>query len=676
MPRSKATSTADRRRHVPHPRYRFIGGKGGVGKTTCAAALGVASARRGRRTLIISCDPAPSLGDALGQRLGAAPRPVKGVRGLYAVEVDAAKVLARWIGQRRTALEAIALRGTWLDREDVTQLLALSLPGIDEIAGLLEISEIGSRSRYERIIVDTAPTGHLLRMLEMPAVLERIAHLFDQMHAKHRVMVQALRGAWRPDSADVLIEAIDRQAQEMRRLLRDRTHAAVSWVTLPERMSVEETADALRFMRERDITVDTVIVNRRTPPPPQSCRWCEARMREERQAVRDLARRPGLKGVRLLEIPAAEREPRGIAALAAVAAALERPPGVKAPARRSPAGRVTASPPACKAGAPAGPLVTPESRLVMFGGKGGVGKTTCAAAAALEAAAGAPGRRVLLLSTDPAHSVGDAIGQRIPAAGGRVRTGPPNLAVRELDAGRAFDMVRTRFTEAIDRLFRQAADAGAVEAAVARQDWQAMRDLIELAPPGVDELVAVIEVTETLFAGRRSAFELVIMDTAPTGHALRLIEMPGLVHAWVRTLMGILLKYQPVVGVGDLGAVLLRLSQGLSRLRDLMSDPGLTRFIAVTRTGALPRMETVRLLERLDGSGIATPAVLVNAVGAGTCRRCERDRATQRTEIAALRRVLARRRGRPLVLTAPAEIPPPHGVRALRAWIKTWRAGD
>ena len=68
-----------------------------------------------------------------------------------------------------------------------------------------------------------------------------------------------------------------------------------------------------------------------------------------------------------------------------------------------------------------------------------------------------------------------------------------------------------------------------------------------------------------------------MIDTAPTGHALRLLEMPALVHDWVKALMAILLKYQPVVGVGDLGAVLLRLSQGLGRLRELLNDPARTR---------------------------------------------------------------------------------------------------
>ncbi|MGH9372205.1 MAG: ArsA family ATPase, partial [Vicinamibacterales bacterium] len=429
MPRSKATSTPDRRTHLQNPRYRFIGGKGGVGKTTCAAAMGIVSARRGRRTLIISTDPAPSLGDALGQRLGRKPRGVRAVRRLEAVEVDASAALERWVAARRSTLESIALRGTWLDRDDVSRLLRLSLPGIDEIAGLLEIADLGSNPRYDQVIVDTAPTGHLLRMLGMPAVLEKVAEVFDHMQAKHRVIVHALRGRWTPDAADALIEQIDRQARETSALLRDPSRAAVSWVTLPEPMSVEETADAIGWLREQGMFVDAVVVNRLTTPPPQACRWCSARRRVERQAIPDLGRARALRGIPILQVPASSREPRGIAALAALGGRLERPRRAVARGRPAAPARVAAH--LTLAGSSpvegvTGLIAPAEARLVMFGGKGGVGKTTCATAMALAIATASPDRRVLLLSTDPAHSVGDALGQELSDAARHLHGGPVN----------------------------------------------------------------------------------------------------------------------------------------------------------------------------------------------------------------------------------------------------------
>jgi anion-transporting ArsA/GET3 family ATPase len=144
--------------------------------------------------------------------------------------------------------------------------------------------------------------------------------------------------------------------------------------------------------------------------------------------------------------------------------------------------------------------------------------------------------------------------------------------------------------------------------------------------------------------------------------------MPALVHEWVKALMSLVLKYQQVAGIGELGSTLLKLSQGLGRLRELLGDPARARFVAVTRPGALPRAETIRLLGRLKAIGISAPVVIVNAAGAGTCRRCRRDRVQQQQELAAMRTELGRARLRPDVLIAPAEMPPPHGPERLAAW--------
>src|SRR5262245_57512931 len=154
------------------PRYRFFGGKGGTGKTTCAAATAIASAEHGRRVLVVSTDPAHSLGDALGRKLSARVSRVPIRRGyLHACELDADRALRRWLAARRPALAAILTRGTVLERRDIDPFLELSLPGVDELFGLLEIERLGEGA-YDQIVIDTAPTGHTLRMLATPATLE------------------------------------------------------------------------------------------------------------------------------------------------------------------------------------------------------------------------------------------------------------------------------------------------------------------------------------------------------------------------------------------------------------------------------------------------------------------------------------------------------------------------
>ncbi len=619
--------------------------------------------------LIVSTDPTPSLratfqlpASARGSRSGL--HDVATARGtLQIMEIDGPRALQSWLGARREMLQRIALRGTWLDEADVASLLRLSLPGIDEIAALLEIARLGRAGRFDLIVVDTAPTGHALRMLAMPGTLLAIARVFDRMQEKHRVVVEALRGRWTVDDADLFISELDRDARDLDRLLRDQQRARLSWITLPEPMAVEESADALERLRDARMGIERVIVNRVTPKPLQPCRRCRARRALEHDAIGAMTR---IAGQPVTTVRARDREPRGVRALGGIGAEIAGE-AVAAGRKGRPAARwigsVTGAP------TPPGGIVGPATRLLMFGGKGGTGKTTCAAAVALMAARAAPDRRVLLLSADPAHSLGDVLGAPLSDAPSRVAGAPPNLEARELDAARQFEAVRERYASAVDALFDRVSRGGAGVDVSA--DRHVVHGLIDLAPPGIDELGAVVEVADSLEAPAGRGVDLVVVDTAPGGHALRLLEMPALAQDWARALMSILLKYQPVVGAGDLGAMLLKLSQGLGRLRALLADAARSRLVVVTRPAALPRAETMRMVARLRGMGIHVPSIIVNSVGRGTCRRCRAAAAAECREIALLRRSPAAA-GTAVVL-APVELPPPLGPADLRRWSAGWR---
>ena len=180
----------------PPPRFRFFGGKGGVGKTTSAAVAALAAAERRRRVLLVSTDPAHSLADAVDTRLSARPSRLGARAGtLMAVELDADRALARWLAARRRPLRMVADRGTYLDEDDVDRLLALSLPGVDELIGLIELHRLARARPYDDVIVDTAPTGHTLRLLAMPETLARIAVVLGDMLAKHRFLGESLGAA-------------------------------------------------------------------------------------------------------------------------------------------------------------------------------------------------------------------------------------------------------------------------------------------------------------------------------------------------------------------------------------------------------------------------------------------------------------------------------------------------
>jgi arsenite-transporting ATPase len=559
----------------------------------------------------------------------------------------------------------MALRGTWLDRADVSQLLRLSVPGADELAAVIELMRFERSPRFDRIVVDTAPTGHTLRMLTLPDGLRTLARVFDAMQRKHRIMVEALRGSWAPDQDDALIEEMDRDGRRWQALLRDRSQVRLSWVTLAEGMAVEETAAAATALAHEGIPLSDVIVNRLTPAPDRRCGWCEGRKALEAAAVRSLGARMG--SISFRGVTERLREPRGAVALAAIGRELDAGslPLHRDPARRTRPWRITAS----AARRPVDATIAGDrTRLVMFGGKGGVGKTTCAAAAALTLASTSGTRRLLLLSTDPAHSLRDVLGTPLSDVPVSLPDGPANLRVRELDAARQFRLTRAKYAAAIDALFDRLIRGGSGSVQVdAGQDRRVMHGLIELAPPGLDELAAVANVADEIDSAQT---DMVIMDTAPSGHALRLLETPALVQEWTRALMAILLKYQTVVGLGELGQALLQMSQGLGRLRALLADRHRTSFVVVSRAAALPRIETVRLLRRLRAIQVHAPLVIVNAVGRGTCSRCraalkEQQREMVRLETGGPRRVA--------IATAPAQLPPPNGVDALARWHHGWR---
>jgi arsenite/tail-anchored protein-transporting ATPase len=643
----------------PRPRLTFFAGKGGVGKTTCAAAAAVRAAAEGRRVLAVSTDPAHSLGDALGTRLDRRPREI--APDLSAVQLDADRALSRWLGRREGAFRTIADRGTYLDREDIDQLLSLSLPGVDELVGLVELARLSRLAPWDDVVVDTAPTGHTLRLLEMPETLQRLAQVLDDMHAKHRFLSASLGGAWRPDFADRTIAGVEAQARSLRAMLLDPARCSFTWVTLPEALAIDESKMGVEALGALGVCVAVLVVNRVWPAPDRPCPLCSPRFRDEargKQRIEEL-----FHGLRILEVPAMVHEPVGVGALLDLASDVR----VLRNARAS-STRVSRREPATPAAAPNTELpIGRDVELVLVGGKGGVGKTTIACASAIAMASREPERTFLLISTDPAHSLGDAMCSPLGDEARNAPGAPRNLWLRELDAKAAFERERERYRGAIDDVF-SALFRGSMDASF---DHAVLRDLLDLAPPGLDELFALVTISSAL--SRRDGNEIgrsslradrVVVDTAPTGHTLRLLALPETALAWVHAIMRIILKYRRVIGLGQLAEDLTRLASDLRQLSLLLHDRERASFVVVTRPAELPRVETERLLRRLRSLSVPASALIVNSVTQPSCRRCEQAADEERPHRERLSAAAAQL-GIP-VMTVPARYPPPRGVSALR----------
>ncbi len=172
---------------------------------------------------------------------------------------------------------------------------------------------------------------------------------------------------------------------------------------------------------------------------------------------------------------------------------------------------------------------------------------------------------------------------------------PDNLLMRELDASRALAARRGLLESALAEIASSAGTLTGISAvATPAFDSAALENLMRLAPPGIDELFGFLSVIDA-----RAEFEIIVVDTAPTGHALRLLEMPDDAREWTQALLRILMKYRGLVRPGRLAAEIVELSRSIRELQLMLRDHVRTGFVVVTRAAELPRVETTRLLTRL-----------------------------------------------------------------------------
>ena len=293
----------------------LFGGKGGVGKTTLAAATGLHRARRepDRRVLVVSTDPAHSLSDSLDQAIGDDVTPAAGMPNLFAVEIDARRGLRDFKRQHDDAMKTIVERGTYFDNEDIDEIFELDLPGVDEMAAVFEVVDILGTGHYDLVILDTAPTGHTLRLLAMPDVLKGWIHVGDLMLEKHRYMARTF-ARYRPDKTDAFLKRMSSDLTRVRTVLSDAESAEFVPVTIPESMSIEETARLLDSLARFHMRVRTVVVNRVMATAAGECAFCEARRANHERRVREIQDR--FRGLDVVTAPLFRGEVRGHNALA------------------------------------------------------------------------------------------------------------------------------------------------------------------------------------------------------------------------------------------------------------------------------------------------------------------------------------------------------------------------
>jgi arsenite-transporting ATPase len=577
-------------------RLLLFGGKGGAGKTSCAtaAALLMAAASRDNDFLLVSTDPAHSVMDSLA---GLEPP-----ANLQVVELDAQACLAAFKARHGPKLGAIAWLGTFLDHDDIARFLELSLPGLDELMASLEIAGWAASGRFQTIVVDTAPTGHTLRLLAMPELLQNWLAALDSLLAKHRCLRRHFNSRADHDEMDVFLEELAQSVNQMESSLRDAVQSRFVPVMLAEEMSLSETSSLLARLKGAQIPVNDIIVNRLLPE--NHCPACaDGRARQSRVLGEIFARRD-LSGYSWWGLPLYAQEVCGAASLQAFWEGLT-------PLSRTRLRPATPIPPRLPRVETAARLPG-QSTLLLFAGKGGVGKTTLACATGVRLAQDSPEREILLFSTDPAHSLADCLGVPVGSTPKRIC---PGLTALELDGEAEFRSFKQLYSDELRSFLNSLLpDMDLVF------DRPAMERFVDLAPPGLDEVMALTRVMDLC---DEDHYRTLVLDSAPTGHLIRLLEMPDLVDCWLKAFFDLLLKYKHIFRLPKIAQHLVAMSRAMKRLRALLADPARCALCAVAILTDMAFAETGDLLTACRRMRVGAPLLFLNlATPPGPCPLC------------------------------------------------------
>jgi arsenite-transporting ATPase len=547
-------------------RHLFFTGKGGVGKTSLSCATAIALADQGLRILLVSTDPASNLDEMLGVNLGSDPTPVPGVPRLFAMNIDPETAAEDY---RLRVLGQMGPEASDKDRATVREQLSgactTEIAAFDEFVGLLA----DDGPRFDHIIFDTAPTGHTLRLLSLPKAWTGFLEANE-------------RGAscLGPHSGLKMQEDRFRTALEC---LGDPARTTIVLVTRADRGAIREAARTAGELSELGLSNQMLAVNGRFTPTDPDDHVAAAFAAEQTKALAELP--PALNSLPRDEVALKSFDMVGLTALRGLLSEPAPGPSVDTD------DETFASPDLPRISRLVDEIATTGKGLVMVMGKGGVGKTTVAAAVAVGLAA--RGHSVHLTTTDPAAHLSFVVG-----AGAM-----PGLTVDRIDP----EAETARYIDKI--MASKGRDLDEAGQALLRED---------LASPCTEE-VAVFHAFSRVVGEARTSF--VVIDTAPTGHTLLLLDATGAYHRQMT-------RHLDDNAPGRMITPLMRLQ-----------DPTYTRVLLVTLPETTPVSEASALQDDLRRASIEPYGWVINKAMAMSATRDPLLRARIRREKAQIERV-------------------------------------
>lgn len=527
------------------PKFLFFTGKGGVGKTSMACTTAVGLADRGKQVLLISTDPASNLDEVLGTPLASKPVPVNGVKGLFAMNINpiqaAAEYRERMVGPYRGILPDASIQQM---EEQLSGACTVEIAGFNEFSKF--IGDEQASAAYDHIVLDTAPTGHTLRLLNLPAA-------WSDFIADNKTGSSCLGPLAGLGEQHKLFEKVTASLKNPRK-------TRLILVARADAMSLKEAARAAAELGSQGMGNQCLIVNGLFLNDSDDA-VAKAFCMQTRTMLEQIP--ATLKRLPIYRVPFRAAGIMGLAALRSVS-------------RDEPEAAPESMPDALTLDFPTlqewngflDELAAPGKGVILTLGKGGVGKTTMAALIASELAR--RGHSVLLSTTDPAAHIAEALGKA-----------HQNIEVARIDP----KAETTRYVENVLAKNRNV---------LSPENMELLEE--EMRSPCIEEIAVFRAFAETVARGTE---QFIVLDTAPTGHTLLLLDSTQAYHKEVSR------------SSEDLPEAVKEL---LPRIR----DPQFTRMMIVTLPEATPVHEAADLQNDLKRAGITPYGWIINRSFAAT----------------------------------------------------------
>ena len=550
--------------------FIFFSGKGGVGKTSMACAHAVRYADEGKRTLIVTTDPASNLADVFEQAIGHQVTPIAGVPNLSAMEIDPDKATQEYIDRAMSPIRAaFPPQIVQVMEEQMSGPCTAEVAAFDRFTDFLDVPADHGMA-FDIVIFDTAPTGHTIRLLELPSEWSQ------SIDAASAGSGQTCLG---PAAA---IQDAKHKYERALAAMRQSEQTSFVFVLHPEAISIKETHRTINELSKLDIENYRLIINGIIPPEGAQNPLFAARAEMQSRYLDQIEREFTFPKQRMILLADEIKGAQGLRQVGKIffdgqpASGSDEAVKVRLQnetfasslddvrARLSPNG---------------------HQRTVFFAGKGGVGKTVASCITAVWLAR--QGNKTLLLTTDPAAHLGDVLDTIV---GDEVKevSGLPNLWAVNIDPKAAAETYKTRILD-------DARQRGRPESAILMMEE-------ELNSPCTEEMAAFDKFIEY---ASQDEWDAVVFDTAPTGHTLRLLELP--------------VDWSKQIDVKVFASVDATVADDVAKARfakviEMMSDPEKSTFAFVMYPESTPILEAWRAAQELGTVGVHPGLVVANMV--------------------------------------------------------------